>query len=218
MGIDRYRCQYLSDSGKPESLNLKASIPQEILGLLQCALDHQRPSKAKPCRTKFSITRLSHISCRLRLEITWRDAQSLDEASSNKENDILAFLVDGKAPQSLSAWSPRDFYEAVHVPEKDDKSAEDLTVDGLESMLFPYQRRTVRWMLAREGADTRGEDLATEGPLRDGDHGFFPMQDHYGNPIIVNPWLGLVARHQSLLKDTAMAVRGVSETTHNLPA
>ena len=47
-------------------------------------------------------------------------------------------------------WSPRDFYENVHVPEKTPELSANIKNDLLDCELFPFQRRAVRWLLERE--------------------------------------------------------------------
>ena len=180
------------------------------MALLQLALNFQNPSKNRQSRARFCVPGLSASRCQLRFEVFWDNAQSLEEASSNKGNDILALIIGGKTSESADAWSPRDFYESVHVPDKNDSVAESLAVDGLESTLFPYQKRTVRWMLEREGVDSQGQDLVSPRIFNNGDHGFLQTTDISNDQIWVNPWLGLVTTNRSLLDDAAMTVRGVS--------
>jgi E3 ubiquitin-protein ligase SHPRH len=47
-------------------------------------------------------------------------------------------------------WTPQDFYESVHVPEKDRDTKGDFET-VLETSLYPFQKRAVHWMLRREG-------------------------------------------------------------------
>ncbi|KAK1989431.1 SNF2 family domain-containing protein [Colletotrichum cereale] len=49
------------------------------------------------------------------------------------------------------SWSPLDFYEAAHVPAADDMTSLSIEVPELTTSLYPYQKRTVQWLLKREG-------------------------------------------------------------------
>ncbi|KAJ5954332.1 hypothetical protein N7501_008611 [Penicillium viridicatum] len=60
-------------------------------------------------------------------------------------------------------WSPRDFYNNVHVPKLTDSSA-NIKCPDLKCTLFPFQRRAVRWLLRREGREVgpNGEIMPIE--------------------------------------------------------
>ena len=201
------------ENGVVHDLILEAIIPEQASLLLQSALNYQIANKNRQCRTRFRISGCSTSRCQLCLEVSWVNAESLNEASSNRENDVLALIIGGQTSESADAWSPRDFYESVHVPDKNNKVAESLVVDGLESTLFPYQKRTVQWMLDREGVDIRGRTVNSAPEYKHGDHGFIHTTDTDGNHIWLNPWLGLVTRDDSLLHDSTMTVRGVSSSS-----
>lgn len=52
-------------------------------------------------------------------------------------------------------WSPREFYDSVHVPQAPDNTAASLTCPDIDCNLFPFQKRAVRWLLQREGKDVQ---------------------------------------------------------------
>ncbi|CAG8056508.1 unnamed protein product [Penicillium olsonii] len=54
-------------------------------------------------------------------------------------------------------WSPRQFYDSVHVPESADTTAEKIKFPGMECDLFPFQKRAVRWLLQREGQEVQAD-------------------------------------------------------------
>ncbi|QSS62288.1 ATP-dependent DNA helicase [Histoplasma capsulatum] len=60
-------------------------------------------------------------------------------------------------------WSPSEFYESAHVPSK----SLDLPLSTIpvQCQLFPFQRRTVRWLLEREGVE-----LLPDGKVQDCSH------------------------------------------------
>ncbi|KAK4979389.1 hypothetical protein LTR66_010527 [Elasticomyces elasticus] len=61
-------------------------------------------------------------------------------------------------------YSPQDFYRNVHVPSTDTRLAPDLDL-LLDTKLYPFQKRSVQWMLGREGMimSDRGVSPVTPG-------------------------------------------------------
>ncbi|KAI0167093.1 SNF2 family N-terminal domain-containing protein [Hypoxylon sp. FL1284] len=47
--------------------------------------------------------------------------------------------------------SSRAFYDAAFIPERDQADLSSLSVPGLTPNLYPFQRRTLQWLLRREG-------------------------------------------------------------------
>ncbi|KXH28143.1 SNF2 family domain-containing protein [Colletotrichum simmondsii] len=72
---------------------------------------------------------------------------------------LNTFLRDETASSASSStqqsWSPLDFYEAAHVPPADDKHALSIEIPELTAKLYPYQKRTIQWLLGREGVHWR---------------------------------------------------------------
>lgn len=54
-------------------------------------------------------------------------------------------------------WNPREFYDNVHVPDKTFDLPSTVGMDYMPSNLFPFQRRSVRWLLEREGIQVSAE-------------------------------------------------------------
>ncbi|KAI3557572.1 SNF2 family domain-containing protein [Colletotrichum abscissum] len=73
---------------------------------------------------------------------------------------LNTFLHDETASSASSStqqsWSPLDFYEAAHVPHADDKHALSIDIPELTAKLYPYQKKTIQWLLGREGVRWRG--------------------------------------------------------------
>ncbi|RDW57424.1 putative SNF2 family helicase/ATPase [Aspergillus mulundensis] len=65
-------------------------------------------------------------------------------------------------------WTPRDFYNNVHVPPKTTELSAPFKCDLIECELFPFQRRAVRWLLNREGKELNpnGQVVPTGGHLK----------------------------------------------------
>lgn len=53
--------------------------------------------------------------------------------------------------ETRGGWTPLDFYEAAHVPLKEDALALSIEIPGMNAVLYPYQKRTLQWLLNREG-------------------------------------------------------------------
>ncbi|KAM4056022.1 ring finger domain-containing protein [Hirsutella rhossiliensis] len=108
------------------------------------------------------------ILVKLFLELLWNQTPSpylpLGNSSDRKitQKAINAFFPLPEAAGDDSAWSPMDFYDAAHVPPKDDHAPRGIDVPGLQATLFPYQKRTLCWLLAREGMQWSGGILAEE--------------------------------------------------------
>lgn len=66
-------------------------------------------------------------------------------------------LLREKLLGSSQTWSPRRFYESVHVPSKTERTSADIKCPDLVCELFPFQRRAVRWLLQREGMELQSD-------------------------------------------------------------
>jgi E3 ubiquitin-protein ligase SHPRH len=93
----------------------------------------------------------------LRIELVWRNGQSyLDLANPRFDKECAQLLErlfpDGPRSGTNSSWSPEDFYETVHVPPADMELFPQLQQDFLDCSLYPFQKRTVQFLLNREGA------------------------------------------------------------------
>ncbi|KAK1968457.1 SNF2 family domain-containing protein [Colletotrichum sublineola] len=115
---------------------------------------------------------------------------SVERKLSQQILDI--FLPDVASSSSTNrgqeSWSPLDFYEAAHVPASNDKTALSIEVPELTASLYPYQKKTVQWLLRREGVRWNGsnpdsirfiEDLPAPQEV-DGAHSFRKIRDELG--------------------------------------
>lgn len=96
------------------------------------------------------------------LELWWKTRQyfrsNLNHLSVQILRDVIkVFLSPSKetSPDS-EEWSPLDFYEAAHVPDSDDADADSIDIPGMTADLYPFQKKTLKWLLGREGA-ARGD-------------------------------------------------------------
>jgi E3 ubiquitin-protein ligase SHPRH len=77
---------------------------------------------------------------------------------------LAAYFPDSNGKQEKSdPWSPQDFYRSVHVPNKDDALAASIKTSHLDTELYPFQKRSVRWLLEREGVQWSNSEGHTIG-------------------------------------------------------
>ena len=205
-GENDYHCELkVASNGKLlDNLHICSSLQPESVRLIKTAINLQGPNKRSYAKAIFSlVTRVDHtghIAHTLDTRIIWRNSTSLDEARSDSQNDLLASLTSGQPSRTLETWSPRDFYDNVHVPDISDEVADSLQAEHLKCHLYPFQQRAVRWLLDREGASLRRKkhikktDLDTQLP-----HGFFHMIDVQGKDCFISTWLGIVITNRDLL-------------------
>ena len=130
-------------------------------------------------------------------------------------NHLDASLLFGKDPDFVDEtqpWTPKTFYQVVHVPDKESvvrlPNVQDFTCE-----LYPFQQRAVTWMLEREGAQIRERGSIAERKSSTQDspslHGFRQVLDANGDPIHVSRLLGMVVTsNRHLLHDTCASVKG----------
>ncbi|KAF7938728.1 uncharacterized protein EAE98_001066 [Botrytis deweyae] len=74
-----------------------------------------------------------------------------------KKTDALLKVLNTYFPNpnstSLEPLSAQDFYQSAHSPDPVDETAASIETPGLESTLYPFQKRAVQWMLRREGSE-----------------------------------------------------------------
>jgi E3 ubiquitin-protein ligase SHPRH len=132
----------------------------------------------------------------LRVEVHWRSGRShLDLGKNGKE---LASLLESIYWPNMSSgtWSPQDFYRNVHVPSPETPLSRDLEQDKLlECSLYPFQKRTVQFMVEREKTP---HETATSSEIRSDrlPASYRQDVDLYGNPVFVSSALGTIHKHR----------------------
>ncbi|PFH60516.1 hypothetical protein XA68_10830 [Ophiocordyceps unilateralis] len=135
-----------------------------------------------------------------------------DDFGSPSNRKISQSVIDAFFPlpetaKDGSARSPLDFYEAAYVPPKeDDTVSQQIQVPGLETTLFPYQKRSLKWLLAREGMqwscrDSRLEPVPVETP-RPSTDSFRVVRDANGRDVFTDSLVkgGILAEEMGLGK------------------
>lgn len=106
-------------------------------------------------------------------------------------------LLDERAEPDRSPWLAQNFYESVHVPETDDPIADSIVSKQLTSPLYGFQKRSVKWLLEREGVTWSKEDTSIVELVRSRQtlpYSFHQATDGEGQDIYISSLLDLVTK------------------------
>ncbi|KAK3116559.1 hypothetical protein LTR53_002927 [Teratosphaeriaceae sp. CCFEE 6253] len=168
------------------------------------------PATIIRCTLKRSVGRTNTV-LRLEASILWRSGISafpkgmpVGRARVYDDYTVLAEAYHDSARDGVDhtqPWTPHDFYDSVHVP---DKSVSDggLLHELLDTELYPFQERAVLWMLRREGMEYSNKRLTriTKNE-REGLHFGHPVLDADGKPCFVNYLQGIMSRESLLVEE-----------------
>ncbi|RMY32245.1 hypothetical protein D0865_14784 [Hortaea werneckii] len=178
-------------------------------GQLKTAFAKQRatenPATKIKCTLKRSVGQL-FTAVRLEAAVMWRSGISafpagmpVGKARVYEDYEFLAQAYPDREREKEdqnASWSPADFYESVHVPNKS-LQTEGLCKDILDSELYPFQRRAVAWMLRREGVEERDQGLvglSKSQMLKERLSFYEPVEDLSGQLCFVNYLQGILSR------------------------
>ncbi|RKK23426.1 hypothetical protein BFJ63_vAg6713 [Fusarium oxysporum f. sp. narcissi] len=196
---DQMKISYILDS-----TSQRASQPNALWSTFDLELEWQgRQVKMTYCRNFYwneSPSPHSHYR------------SSLDRKNSQPFiNLLLRGSISTGTPYRAPTWSPMDFYEAAFVPKKDEKTPETIQVDALESKLFPYQKRTLQWLLQREGVQWSA-DMRRIVPYvpenQDSVYDFKKTTDVAGNEYYFSELFHTVTRDISLFQQAEASIKG----------
>lgn len=108
-------------------------------------------------------------------------------------------------------WSPREFYQSVHVPQDKENISAKMKCHDLVCELFPFQRRAVRWLLSREGMtmERDGSLVPSEKSIDSSlPTSFQKMEDADGQICYFSHLFMVITRDISQWFDTADTLRG----------
>jgi E3 ubiquitin-protein ligase SHPRH len=97
----------------------------------------------------------------LDFRLTWENGKSCFDAPKMAMKRTTE-VFDECTKSDADSWSPQDFYENVHTPSPDQVIWSELDNDFLNCSLYPFQKRTVQYMLAREGVEIRDGAIVTK--------------------------------------------------------
>ncbi|KAH8149060.1 uncharacterized protein LAJ45_07036 [Morchella importuna] len=123
---------------------------------------------------------------------------------------LLADAFPAHAPvvKGARAVTPKDFYAACHTPARTLVVPDSVQHPVLECTLLPYQRRTVQWMLDREGAPPTATAAAIPAEKDGPPPTFFCERDAEGGECYVSHVYGIVSKDLPALWRAAELPRG----------
>ena len=167
---------------------------------------------APPLACAYTTIRTVNHVCKLEVCILWENTAAVRDKIEPVLLEILAeYLPLVKPIQSIfEAWEPRHFYDNVHVPEKSEANSAEIEVPHLESRLYPFQIRAVRWLLSREGVHQPiGSNPASAAPaVRHLPQGFEAAETLAGGSCYVNHTLGVASTDLRAIQTTFTPTHG----------
>jgi len=112
-----------------------------------------------------------------------------DDFKEDASHIFRRFWQEKELNQQAERWSARDFYKNVHVPENTPKASADIKCGMVESQLYPFQRRAVRWLLQREGMELHSNGKVVQVQKASGNHlpaSFQEFADADGQPYFAS--------------------------------
>lgn len=161
----------------------------------------------------------SDVKISLHFNVQWNASQSMDEASAQPmRNEIMRNCLSGLdlPPVTWSRFNDRpskptiqDFYEALCVPERDMPGSDlpSAEINGLSAKLYPFQRKSLQWLLNREGVqwhETKDSDDGVQAILDpyQPDTSSLPIsftsgKDAFGDSVAISPLFGMITKDPS---------------------
>ncbi|UKZ83592.1 hypothetical protein TrVFT333_011401 [Trichoderma virens FT-333] len=157
-------------------------------------------------------------SLTISLQLFWNETSSpyaplrRNDERRCSEKLINTFFSPQERTLNPASWSPMDFYNAAHVPPKDDTTSLSIHVPGLNATLFPYQKRTLQWLLRREGVKWTTQDTAIQPLLEEeqelGLDLFRAVNDADNRKIYLSDVFQTVTRDPTLYYQASKLVKG----------
>ncbi|KIL91220.1 hypothetical protein FAVG1_05919 [Fusarium avenaceum] len=114
-------------------------------------------------------------------------------------------------PYRSSTCSPMDFYDAAFVPRKSDQVPETIQIDALDSTLYPYQKRSLQWLLQREGVQWSEVDhdvVPYEANNDESVYDFKKLLDLDGKEYYLSEVFHTVTRDVKLFRQAETSIKG----------
>lgn len=191
---------------------IRSSIDPQTLEVLQIAINPPgRRQQKNLVRSSFTLSKSLGFehgarttspkpdACVYTLDLCVRilvpNARSMSDSIGISRNDILDICASESLPERTDSWSPRDFYDNIHVPKSHGVTPDVPSIDQVQCELYPFQKRAVQWLLWREGA------VGAHGPpeeLQGLPHGFVRTTDGDGRQCLVSHFWGMATTDEQV--------------------
>ncbi|KAJ9247520.1 SNF2 family N-terminal domain-containing protein [Paecilomyces variotii] len=204
-----------------EITNLGAQL-QLLSGLV--STDRARQTQPLVCYQSTLHALSDRKSFQLELNILWKDSLEIPRRFPKEARLILQTYVPYGLPEYPSTvshvngqkkvratWSPRDFYDNVHVPERTPAASADIKCDLIQCQLYPFQTRAVRWLLQREGMQLQPDGKvvpAEPEPSEELPDSFYEFTDADGRRCFASHLFLTVTTNLSGWKDAGRYLKG----------
>ena len=193
----------------------KDSLEDVYLALL---VNHESSSKAQgKLWTDFGLMLLERNGrdvLQMIFTVKWNITPSpygVVQASVKTEalRQVLARYFPDPSTSKPEKWSPQDFYQSVHSPDRNDEVSA-MQVDGLETELYPFQKRAVQWLLKREGVEWSAEGVKPKASRIGGELplSFLQCTDSIGQKCYVSHLFGLITLNPLPFIEVEKQLRG----------
>ncbi|KAH7062432.1 DEAD box-containing helicase-like transcription factor/DNA repair protein [Macrophomina phaseolina] len=122
------------------------------------------------------------------------------------EKEVLSYFF----PQSHepdAPWNIQTFYESVRVPPKEGLETPEIPKDLLTCTLYPFQRRSVQWLLQREGAQLREGNVVQLSDQCQLPPSFEAAKDSDNQSLFISHLRRMVVRDLSAVSDNETGAR-----------
>lgn len=168
-------------------------------------------------KTSLTIQRQGRMaSIHLRFQLFWNETPlAIYPLRSTRERGASRCVMNtifASNDAHKATLSPMDFYNAAFVPPKDQKVLLPADIPGLASTLYPYQKRTLNWLLRREGVRW-SEDQGSIEALPDNEldvpiNAFREVSDVHGEKVYLSDVFHTITRDYTEAQRAQTIVKG----------
>lgn len=207
-----YQCRLVTISGETLLDDVvHAKIPSQTLEVLRKAIYHPirrlQKDHLKSTFTIFKSLGYGHDPSIPMIDLCIRilvpNATNMADSIGISRDDLLNIYTPESTSDVSDFWSPRDFYDNVHVPSNAGVAL--MVVEELHCKLFPFQERAIQWLLWRERAHNiqQPPEVPTELP-----HGFMSTSDADGRRCFISQFLGMATTDEQVPARVGSGPRG----------
>ncbi|TLD19680.1 hypothetical protein PspLS_09521 [Pyricularia sp. CBS 133598] len=214
--------RHLEDGSFSLSIDMPKGIPQDISTFITFSDSLSQRRQAGRIRLKSELyfaAQSEQVTLRLKFTLLWQSMTTFHALRSSGElayvydarRALLSALLPGLPVETLEG-SPQEFYKAAHSTKPE---IFDMPIQGLKAVLYPFQKRAVRWLLGREGVrwEPSAESAASTTVKsyevsRQVPPSFTELQDMRGNSFYASDLLDVATRDIDTIPYRVDAIKG----------